>query len=195
MNNENLVNGQQIVDTNSNVVGATQPVQPIYTAPAGYTQYTAPSQNYSAPVNQYQPQGSFQQYQAPQYQPQYQQPNYQYGQPTQAYPGNGFCTASLILGIVSCFFWWIPRINIIVVILAIVFGIIGLVKMKKGDVKAIVGLILGGLAVLPTVILLIVNGAVTNIFRGFTNTNINTNRIYKNRIYDGIEDVIEDIFD
>ena len=122
MNNENQVNGQPVVDTTSNVVGAqpVQPQQPVMEPmqPQGqYQQYQAPQQ----PVNQYQPQGQYQMYQAPQtqYQPQYQN-QYQYRQPAPAVPGNGFCIASLVLGIVSLFFWWIPWLNIVIIALAII---------------------------------------------------------------------------
>ena len=161
MNNENPVNGQPVVDTTSNVVGAqpVQPQQPVmepmqpqqpqpqYQAPQGqYQQYQAPQQ----PVNQYQPQGQYQMYQAPQ--PQYQN-QYQYRQPAPAVPGNGFCIASLVLGICSLFFWWLPWLNIVIIALAIIFGIVGLVK-KHGDGKAIAGLILSGLVTIPTIMIL-----------------------------------------
>jgi len=205
MNNENQVNGQPVVDTTSNVVGAqpVQPQQPVmepmqpqqtYTPPAGYTQYQAPQQH-AAPVNQYQPQGSFQQYQAPQGQYQSQ---YQYVQPTPSVPGNGFCVASLVLGIISVFFWALPLLNAILIILAVIFGIVGLTK-KHGDGKAIAGLIISGIMIIPTVIMIMTYSAIGGIFSWFTNTNTykynyNRNTYNYNRQYD-LEDVIDSIFD
>ena len=197
MNNENQVNGQPVVDTTSNVVGAqpVQPQQPVMEPmqPQGqYQQYQAPQQ----PVNQYQPQGQYQMYQAPQtqYQPQYQN-QYQYRQPAPAVPGNGFCIASLVLGIVSLFFWWIPWLNIVIIALAIIFGIVGLVK-KHGDGKAIAGLILSGLVIIPTIMILLAYATVGGIYNLFTNTNTYRNTYnynYNTRRY--IEDTIENLFD
>ena len=197
MNNENQVNGQPVVDTTSNVVGAqpVQPQQPVMEPmqPQGqYQQYQAPQQ----PVNQYQPQGQYQMYQAPQtqYQPQYQN-QYQYRQPAPAVPGNGFCIASLVLGIVSLFFWWLPWLNIVIIALAIIFGIVGLVK-KHGDGKAIAGLILSGLVTIPTIMILFAYMTVGGIYNLFTNTNTYKNTYnynYNTRRY--IEDTIENLFD
>ena len=207
MNNENPVNGQPVVDTTSNVVGAQpvqpqqpvmepmQPQQPTYTAPAGqYQQYQAPQGQYQAPVTQYQPQGQYQMYQAPQQQ---YQPQYQYRQPNGSVPGNGFCIASLVLGLVSLFFWWLPTINLILIALAIIFGIVGLTK-KRSDGKAIAGLILAGLMIVPTIAILIsfrAIGGFLNLFNTntYTNTYKNYNTNYNTRRY--IEDTIEDLFD
>ena len=130
MNNENQVNGQPVVDTTSNVVGAqpVQPQQPVMEPmqPQGqYQQYQAPQQ----PVNQYQPQGQYQMYQAPQYNNIKSQ--YQYRQPAPSVPGNGMCIASLVLGICSLFFWWLPWVNLVIIVLAIIFGIVGLVKKTR----------------------------------------------------------------
>ena len=206
MNNENQVNGQPVVDTTSNVVGAqpVQPQQPVmepmqpqqtYTPPTGYTQYQAPQGQYQAPVNQYQPQGQYQMYQAPQQQYQNQ---YQYQQPAPSAPGNGFCVASLVLGIISVFFWALPLLNAILIILAVIFGIVGLTK-KHGDGKAIAGLIISGIMIIPTVIMIMTYSAIGGIFSWFTNTNTykynyNRNTYNYNRKYD-LEDVIDSIFD
>ena len=198
MNNENPVNGQPVVDTTANVVGAqpAQPQQPVMEPmqpqqPAGqYQQYQAPQGQYQAPVNQYQPQGQYQMYQAPQQQ--YSQ--YQYRQPAPAAPGNGFCVASLVLGIVSLFFWWLPLINIVIVILAIIFGIVGLVK-KHGDGKAIAGLILASLVAIPTVILIFVYSAVGGLFNIFSTNrysyNYNSNYNYRYNWYDTLDDLFD----
>ena len=186
MTNENPVNGQPVVDTTSNVVGAqpVQPVQPVqpqqpvmepmqpqpqpqqqYQAPAGYVQYQAPVEQYQAPQ---------------QVQYQYQNPNqYQYRQPSPSVPGNGFCITSLVLGIVSVFFWWTPLLNIVLIILAIIFGIVGLTK-KHGDGKAIAGIIVAGIMVIPTIIIIMTYAAINGIFNIF-NTNTNTYRNNTNR--------------
>ena len=66
--------------------------------------------------------------------------------------GKGFSIAALILGICALVFCWIPVVNWILAILAVVFGIIGLVKKaKKG--MAITGLILGGISLLVAIII------------------------------------------
>ncbi len=206
MSNENPVNGQPVVDTTSNVVGAQpvqpqqpvmEPMQPQYQEPQGqYQQYQAPQGQYQAPVNQYQPQGQYQMYQAPQ--TPYQQPQYQYRQPTPSIPGNGFCIASLVLGIISLFLWALPIVNIIIIILAIIFGIVGLTK-KRADGKAIAGIIMAGLVAIPTVLMLISYAAIGSIFSWFTtNTNTNTYRNYNysyNRNRYDLEDVIDSIFE
>ncbi len=60
--------------------------------------------------------------------------------------GKGFGIAALILGICAFVFAWIPVLNWILAILAIVFGIVALVKKaKKG--MAITGLVLGAVAI------------------------------------------------
>lgn len=186
MNENNQVN--QPVDVTSNTVGVQQPVmqplqnqQPVYTPPAGYTQYQAPQP-------QYQPQGTYQQ-------PQQGQP-YQYRQPTPSVPGNGFCIASLVLGIISIFLVAIPWVNLILVVLAIVFGIIGLAK-KRGDGKAIAGLVLGSLMVVPTIIIMIAYGVASSYSNyksdRYFNLRNNTYNTYNTR-YDW-EDIFDDIFE
>ncbi len=201
MNNENPVNGQPVVDTTSNVVGAqpVQPQQPVMEPmqpQQPQPQYQAPQGPYQAPVNQYQPQGQYQMYQEPQYQQQYQS-QYQYRQPAPSVPGNGMCIASLVLGICSLFFWWLPWVNLVIIVLAIIFGIVGLTK-KHSDGKAIAGLIMAGLVAIPTVLILISYATLGGLFNLFTNTNTyrnyNYNYKYNRNSYD-LEDVIESIFD
>ena len=67
----------------------------------------------------------------------------------------GMAVAALVLGIVSVIFCWIPFLNIIAwitAILGVVFGIIGMVK--KQGAMAIVGLILSAVAIfLPLVVI------------------------------------------
>lgn len=67
---------------------------------------------------------------------------------------NGMATGALIMGIIAAVLAWIPLINVlawILGILAIIFGIIGIVKAGKmnglGKGKAMTGLILGILAI------------------------------------------------
>ena len=80
--------------------------------------------------------------------------NFQHGAP--AGPGNGFATAALILGICGFVLTPIPFfiglfLGGIPDVLAIIFGIVGLVKanqIHKGFAMALVGLILGSLGFL-----------------------------------------------
>ncbi len=70
----------------------------------------------------------------------------QSAQPVQNPKCNGFAIASLVLGIVS-YVAWLCCLNSITCILAIIFGIVALVQIGKGNQKgkgmAITGLILG----------------------------------------------------
>ena len=47
--------------------------------------------------------------------------------------GSGFAIASLVLGILSVVLGWLPFVGWILVILALVFGILALIKIKKGE--------------------------------------------------------------
>lgn len=61
---------------------------------------------------------------------------------------NGYCVASLVLGIIGLFTaCCVPFIGIIPPILALVFGILGLKSEGKG--MAIAGIVLGGVAFIP----------------------------------------------
>ncbi len=65
----------------------------------------------------------------------------------------GLSTASLVLGILSLFLGWIPVIGWILVALALIFGIVGLVKISKdkhlnGKGLSIAGIILGALGLI-----------------------------------------------
>lgn len=56
--------------------------------------------------------------------------------------GNGLGVAALVLGIIGIVFFWVPFVNWISGVLAIIFGAVGVRKpVKKGVAKA--GLILG----------------------------------------------------
>jgi lysylphosphatidylglycerol synthetase-like protein (DUF2156 family) len=66
--------------------------------------------------------------------------------------GKGFAIAALVLGICAFVFSWVPVLNWILGILAVVFGIIALVKKaKKG--MAITGLVLGAVGLLVAMII------------------------------------------
>ena len=115
-----------------------EPQQPVYSQPA------EPQQ----PVYQ---------------QPVYQQPVYQpvvNGAP-RSNPGKGMGIAALIMGIVSCCFFWIPYFNIICLMMSIagmILSIIGLKKSKSagasagisvaGLVLSIIGLVLSSISCL-----------------------------------------------
>ena len=116
---------------------------------------------------------------------------YNYGQPAGRYGSNkseseGFGIASLVLGIITVLLFC-TCISWITGILAIIFGIIQLVKgNKKG--MAIVGLITGGIGFIASVILYIL------IFFTSLGSYSNYDDIY-NHIYDDIYDDIENIMD
>lgn len=116
---------------------------------------------------------------------------YNYGQPTGGYGSNkseseGFGIASLVLGIITVLLFC-TCISWITGILAIIFGIIQLVKgNKKG--MAIVGLITGGIGFIASVILYIL------IFFTGLGSYSNYDDIY-NHIYDDIYDDIENSMD
>ena len=96
-------------------------------------------------------------------QPVYQQPVYQpvvNGAP-RSNPGKGMGIAALIMGIVSCCFFWIPYFNIICLMMSIaglILSIIGLKKSKSagasagvsvaGLVLSIIGLVLSSISCL-----------------------------------------------
>lgn len=121
--------------------------------------------------------------------------DYGYGQPnsnvgyqheSNKSESEGFGIASLVLGIITALMFC-TCISWITGILAIIFGIIQLVKgNKKG--MAIVGLITGGIGFVVSIILYILI-----FFAGFGSYS-NYNDIY-NHIYDDIYDDIEDSMD
>lgn len=63
-----------------------------------------------------------------------------------------FAIASLVLGIISVILGWIPIAGLIFVIPTLVFSILALIKIKKGEVSgkniAVAGLVLGGIGLL-----------------------------------------------
>lgn len=133
------------------------PVPPEY-APPGYTPppVTAPPPTYP-PTQQrtgYAGYPGGQQYQQPYSAP----PNYaqQYPQPR---TGNGRATAALVLGILAVVCCWLSIFDIVFVVLAIVFGFLGLSDAKRGGGgrgMALTGLILGIVGALAATILSVV---------------------------------------
>jgi len=75
----------------------------------------------------------------------YQQGTYQPG-PVRAQPGNGVAVASLVLGITGIVFSWWGLFTLVQVVLAVVFGAVGISKASHGASNkglASAGLLLG----------------------------------------------------
>lgn len=196
--NEQNINQGNPVSLEKNMTGDAQRVNlekntadnPYYTNTSygnGGTNYNYGQANDSAGYNYGQPSGSAEY--------NYGQSNgsteYNYGQPAGRYGSNkseseGFGIASLVLGIITVLLFC-TCISWITGILAIIFGIIQLVKgNKKG--MAIVGLITGGIGFIASVILYIL------IFFTSLGSYSNYDDIY-NHIYDDIYDDIENSMD
>ncbi len=128
------------------------PVPPEF-APPGYNPVPQPSpyaaqQPYPTEQSAYPPQ------QPP---PPYPGPNYPYGAPYpppyHAYPqprtGNGKAVAALVFGILSIVFFWLSILDGVFVILALIFGILGLSESQRqggnGRGLAVAGLICMGI--------------------------------------------------
>ena len=65
--------------------------------------------------------------------------------------GKGLAIAALVLGICALVFCWVSVVNFILAALAVVFGIIALVK-KATKGMALTGLILGAVALIISII-------------------------------------------
>lgn len=146
--------------------GAAYPQPPVGFAPQGPA--AAPGQ-LGQPAGQQPPQGS-----AP-YAPYQPYPPYQPGQPPYspyqppvppAQPGQGFGIAALILGIVSLLTCWIFFLSIPAAIVAIVLGIIAVVKKNRGF--GVSGIVTGALGLIATVAILV---AVADIYVYYYDTN------------------------
>ncbi|MBR4915425.1 MAG: hypothetical protein IKZ42_09120 [Clostridiales bacterium] len=123
-------------------------VQPIVQTPAQPVQpvYQQTSYQQSQPV-----QPIYQQ-------PVYQQPAYQAVviTPFERPKPNGFATAGMVLGIVTCALYWTSVFNMIPGIMAIVFSIAGITKKDCGGKgKCIAGFITAGVGMLLGIIALI----------------------------------------
>ena len=82
---------------------------------------------------------------------------YAYGPPTTYGHKNGIATAALVTGIVGASLFFIPGVGMLLGILALVFGVVALVKIKRGtsDAKgrAITGVVLGPVAILLGIVM------------------------------------------
>ena len=72
-----------------------------------------------------------------------------------AQPSNGLAVASMVLGIISIFTFWIPFLGWIPVIVGLVLGLIALPK-PAGRGMAITGVVCSGLALLAKVVFWII---------------------------------------
>jgi hypothetical protein len=59
---------------------------------------------------------------------------------------------ALVFGILSILFFWLPIINLIFILPAVIFGLIGILKKRPGKVMGIIGLIL---ALIPLLLFLL----------------------------------------
>lgn len=79
---------------------------------------------------------------------------------------NGFAVTALVLGLLACLFFWTVAGGLVLGLLAIVFGIIAVLRTRQGRaprrVMAIVGAVLGGLGLIGSVIVLIVGISLFN---------------------------------
>ena len=113
-----------------------------------------------------------------------QQPGYgppygqQFGQPfgqPQAAGSNGKAVASLVLGIVSIVLCWTIYFDAVLVILAVVFGFLGLGDAKKrnghGRAMAIAGLVCGVVGAIAAIVLTVVVVHLANKCGGLDNGN------------------------
>lgn len=87
---------------------------------------------------------------------------------------NGLAIAALVLGIIAFLFGWAGFFNLLVAALAVVFGIIALVKhQSKGF--ALTGTILGGLGLLTSLIVgIFFSAAILSSASKYENTNTST---------------------
>ncbi|MEV7295589.1 DUF4190 domain-containing protein [Streptomyces microflavus] len=126
---------------------APSAVPPPPTGPVGPGQAPPPTGHYGYPAPPAQPYGGY-----PGYDP--------YGgqQPWGPQPSNGLGTAALVLGIISVVGFCMYGVNIVLGILALIFGIIGLGRAKRGEATnrgmAIAGIITGSIGIVIGSVLL-----------------------------------------
>ena len=75
---------------------------------------------------------------------------------------SGLAVTALVVGIVAVVFGWTGVFGLILAIVAIVFGVIALVK-NQSKVKAVWGIVLGGVALVTSIIVLIIAAAVVTV--------------------------------
>lgn len=84
--------------------------------------------------------------------------------PTMSTPrpaANGLGTAAGVLGIVGAVLFWFPGVNLVLAVLALVFGLIGLTRGRREGLAtgmAITGIVLGSLGVLVWVLFIVFVG-------------------------------------
>jgi hypothetical protein len=89
-------------------------------------------------------------------------PGPQYYLPTPAPAENGFGVTGLVLGIIGLVFSWIPGLNLLLGVLATIFGALGWTKSRKGRATnggpALAGMIMGIITIVVAVGLAIAVG-------------------------------------
>ena len=182
-----------------NAVPPMNPVPPVNPNPAQYQQNQVPpvnpnqvqyQQNPIPPVNpnqaQYQQNGAYQQY------------YYAYGEPAAEEKGDGtaFGIASMVLGIVALLLFC-TGCHIILAILAIVFGIIQLVRNKQKGF-AIAGIVTAGLAIVIYIIFIIVcmtTGTTWNYLYNYADQYYDDGDSYNYDYYDDYNDLYDNSLD
>ncbi|MBW3641898.1 MAG: DUF4190 domain-containing protein [Actinobacteria bacterium] len=89
-------------------------------------------------------------------------------------PSNGMGVAALVLGIIALLISWIPILGAALAVLALIFGILGLKKARRGQATnqgmAVAGIVLGGIALAIGLLVTIAGVALFNSdeFRNLT---------------------------
>lgn len=104
---------------------------------------------------QYSPSGSYPQYQPP-----------TGGEPYPTPPRNGFGVAALVLGLLAVVLFWTVIGGIVLGILALIFGLLGRARAKRGEATnggmSIAGVVLGALGLLIPIGLIIFGVSLLN---------------------------------
>lgn len=88
-------------------------------------------------------------------------------------PGKGMAIAAMVCGIVSICGFWIPFVSIPCGIVALVLGIIALVKKKDGKGMAIAGVATGSVGFLGTVLYILLALSAVNFVFNFAGNAVN----------------------
>jgi vacuolar-type H+-ATPase subunit I/STV1 len=80
--------------------------------------------------------------------------------PAQMQSADGFAVASLVTGILSIIFFWVPVMGTILGILGLVFGVISYKKRRNG--MALAGAICGGLGLVFSILMIVALVAVSD---------------------------------
>lgn len=75
---------------------------------------------------------------------------------------NAFATVAMVVGIVAAVFGWTGPFGLVLAIVALVFGILGLVK-KQSKGKSITGIVLGAIALVTALIVISIASAVVAV--------------------------------